>query len=80
MQLREFSFCSSDLNFLTTCLHFAVGETTNLMSVDTQKFMDLALYINMLWCSPFQILLCMYFLWGILGPASMAGMSGLHRM
>jgi hypothetical protein len=54
-------------------LLLAVGETTNLMAVDTQKFMDLCLSINMVWSSPLQILLCMYFLWGILGPASMAG-------
>ena len=26
-----------------------VGETTNLMSIDTQKFMDLVLYLNMIW-------------------------------
>jgi hypothetical protein len=52
----------------------SVGETTNLMAVDTQKFMDLVLFINMVWSSPLQIILCMYFLWGILGPASMAGM------
>ena len=32
-----------------------VGETTNLMSIDTQKFMDLMLYGNMIWASPLQI-------------------------
>ena len=50
-----------------------VGETTNLMSIDTQKFMDLVLYLNMIWSSPLQIILCLYFLWGILGPSSLAG-------
>jgi len=43
------------------------------MSIDTQKFMDLVLYLNMVWSSPLQIILCMYFLWGILGPSSLAG-------
>jgi hypothetical protein len=57
--------------FILTFL--VVGEMINLMAVDTQKFMDLCIYINMVWSSPLQIVLCMYFLWGILGPASMAG-------
>lgn len=43
------------------------------MAIDTQKFMDLVLYLNLLWSSPLQIILSMYFLWGILGPSSMAG-------
>jgi hypothetical protein len=50
-----------------------VGETTNLMSIDTQKFMDLMLYLNMAWASPVQIALAMFFLWQILGPSAMAG-------
>ena len=50
-----------------------VGETTNLMSIDTQKFMDLMLYLNMIWASPLQIGLAVYNLWQILGPASLAG-------
>ena len=50
-----------------------VGETTNLMSIDTQKFMDLMLYLNMIWASPLQIALSVYFLWGILGPSALAG-------
>ena len=43
-----------------------IGETTNLMAIDTQKFMDVVLFLNMLWNSPLSIILCMYFLWGIL--------------
>ena len=43
------------------------------MAIDTQKFMDVVLYLNMAWSSPLAIVLCMYFLWGILGPASLAG-------
>ena len=50
-----------------------VGETTNLMSIDTQKFMDLMLYLNMIWASPLQIALAVYNLWQILGPSSLAG-------
>ena len=62
--------------FLTISQHFffnAVGETTNLMQIDTQKFLDLSLYLNLVWTSPLQIVLAMYFLWQILGPSSLAG-------
>ncbi|TRY61972.1 hypothetical protein TCAL_10708 [Tigriopus californicus] len=57
-----------------------VGETTNLMSIDTQKFMDLTLYLNMIWASPLQIALAMYFLWDILGPSSLAGLAVMVLM
>ena len=50
-----------------------VGETTNLMQIDSQRFMDLCLYLNLTWSSPFQIALALYFLWGLLGPSSLAG-------
>ena len=50
-----------------------VGETTNLMAIDSQKFLDLILYFNMIWSCPLQIVLCMYFLWQILGPSCLAG-------
>jgi len=50
-----------------------VGETTNLMQIDTQRFMDLCLWLNLAWACPLQIVLAMYFLWQVLGPASLAG-------
>eukprot|EP00094_Tigriopus_californicus_P001437 TCALIF_01392-PA protein Name:"Similar to Abcc1 Multidrug resistance-associated protein 1 (Mus musculus)" AED:0.04 eAED:0.04 QI:0/0.8/0.33/0.83/1/1/6/0/1537 len=52
-----------------------VGETTNLMQIDTQKFMDLTLYLNLIWSSPLQIGLSLYFLWGTLGASSLAGLA-----
>lgn len=51
-----------------------VGEIVNLMAVDAQRFMDLTLYINMIWSAPLQIALAIYFLWNILGPSVMAGL------
>lgn len=51
-----------------------VGEIVNLMAVDAQRFMDLTLYINMIWSAPLQIGLSIYFLWNILGPSVMAGL------
>jgi len=62
-------------SFLKIILIVLVGETTNLMSIDTQKFQDLMLYLNMAWSSPLQIALAMFFLWQVLGPSSMAGIS-----
>ena len=52
----------------------SVGETVNLMSIDTQRLMDVILSLNLLWSSPLTIALSMYSLWGILGPASLAGL------
>lgn len=52
-----------------------VGEIVNLMAVDAQRFMDLTTYINMLWSAPLQIALALYFLWDLLGPSVLAGMS-----
>ena len=57
-----------------------VGETTNLMAIDTQKFMDVVLFLNMIWSSPLSIVLCMYFLWNILGVASLAGLAVMVLM
>ena len=57
-----------------------VGETTNLMSLDAQRFMDLVPFLNMAWTSPLGIMLCMYFLWGILGPSSLAGLAVMVLM
>ncbi len=60
-------------SFEMTTFHTTVGETTNLMQIDTQKFMDLCLYFNITWSCPLQIALALYFLWDILGPSSLAG-------
>lgn len=52
-----------------------VGEIVNLMSVDAQKFIDLTAYLNMIWSAPLQIVLALYFLWGVLGPSVLAGLA-----
>ena len=44
-----------------------VGEIVNLMTVDAKRFMDLTTYLNMLWSTPMQIILGLYFLWANLG-------------
>lgn len=53
---------------------FLVGETVNLMALDSQRIMDLAMEINGIWSSPLTIILSLYFLWGYLGVASLAGL------
>ncbi|XP_069726657.1 multidrug resistance-associated protein 1 isoform X2 [Phaenicophaeus curvirostris] len=52
-----------------------VGEIVNLMSVDAQRFMDLATYINMIWSAPFQVILALCLLWDNLGPSVLAGVA-----
>jgi ATP-binding cassette subfamily C (CFTR/MRP) protein 1 len=52
-----------------------VGETVNIMSIDTQRFVDLAPSLNSLWQSPLVILLSMISLWNLLGPSCLAGLA-----
>lgn len=44
---------------------FSVGEMVNLMSVDAQRFMDMVPFLNLLWSTPLQIILAIYFLWQV---------------
>ncbi|XP_039333978.2 multidrug resistance-associated protein 1 isoform X1 [Saimiri boliviensis] len=57
-----------------------VGEIVNLMSVDAQRFMDLATYINMVWSAPLQVILALYLLWLNLGPSVLAGVAVMVLM
>nr|XP_028561207.1 multidrug resistance-associated protein 1-like isoform X1 [Podarcis muralis] len=52
-----------------------VGEIVNLMSVDAQRFMDLATYINMVWSAPLQVILALCLLWQNLGASVLAGVA-----
>lgn len=51
---------------------YTVGEIVNLMSVDADRFVD-KLVVNTIWSGPIQISLAIYFLWQILGVATLAG-------
>ena len=59
-----------DFNFFD----YLVGETVNLMAIDTQRMMDVTNQINTIWTAPLTILLSLYFLWGYLGPSCLAGL------
>ncbi|XP_077020887.1 ATP-binding cassette sub-family C member 3 isoform X2 [Tamandua tetradactyla] len=52
-----------------------VGEIVNLMTVDAQRFMDVAPLLHLLWSAPLQIFLAIYFLWQNLGPSILAGVA-----
>ena len=56
------------------------GEIVNLMSVDAQRFMDLMSYLHMIWSAPLQISLALYFLWQLMGPATLAGLGVMILM
>ncbi|XP_053196098.1 multidrug resistance-associated protein 1-like isoform X2 [Scomber japonicus] len=50
-----------------------VGEIISLVSTDSQKLMDLVVYVNSVWIAPLEIALCFFFLWKLLGPSALAG-------
>ena len=57
-----------------------VGEIVNLMSVDAQRFGEVGFYLNMVWSIPFEICVCLYFLWMVLGPSILAGVAVMVLM
>ncbi|XP_070581498.1 multidrug resistance-associated protein 1-like [Ptychodera flava] len=57
-----------------------VGEIVNVMAEDAQRLMDVCTYINMVWSSPLQLILSLYFLWQTLGPSVLAGLAVLLLM
>ncbi len=50
-----------------------VGEMTNLITQDAQMFQNFTPFLNMIWSSPLQIIICIYILWRYLGIAAFAG-------
>ncbi|XP_070780875.1 multidrug resistance-associated protein 1-like [Enoplosus armatus] len=54
-----------------------LGEIINLVSADTQKLMDFVVYFNCIWVTPIEIALCFYFLWQLLGPSALAGITAV---
>ena len=53
----------------------STGSVVNMMQVDVQKFLDFIPYsANLLWSSPFQVLVCVALLWRYVGVACLAGL------
>ena len=53
----------------------SAGEMTNLIAVNAQLFITIIPFLNMIWSSPLQIILCIYMLWRYLGIAAFAGLA-----
>ncbi|KAK7208586.1 P-loop containing nucleoside triphosphate hydrolase protein [Myxozyma melibiosi] len=51
----------------------STGDIVNLMSVDAQRLQDITQNGMVLWSGPFQIFLCLYSLYGLLGSSMWAG-------
>lgn len=51
------------------------GEIVNLMAVDSQRFQDLLMYLNLIWSAPFQIILAVLLLYRELGWSVFAGVA-----
>lgn len=49
------------------------GDIVNLMSVDVQRLQDLLQNLQIIWSGPFQIILCLYSLYNLLGSPMFAG-------
>ena len=54
---------------------FSTGEITNLMSIDSQRFVEIVPYLNTVWSGPFQFLLAIYFLFDLVGWSALAGLA-----
>ncbi|ORZ36243.1 P-loop containing nucleoside triphosphate hydrolase protein, partial [Catenaria anguillulae PL171] len=52
----------------------SIGEIVNRMSNDTTQVVSALAVVHQVWSLPIMIGLCLYFLWGILGPACFAGL------
>lgn len=51
------------------------GEIVNLMAVDSNRFQDVLLYVNLIWSAPFQIILAVVLLYRELGWSVFAGVA-----
>ena len=50
------------------------------MSVDAQRFMDLAAYLHLIWSAPLQLVLAVLFLYITMGPSVFAGVGVMILM
>ncbi|CAI5760337.1 unnamed protein product [Candida verbasci] len=53
----------------------STGDIVNLMSVDVQRLQDLVQNLQIIWSGPFQIVLCLYSLHGLIGNSMWAGVA-----
>ncbi|KAI5970206.1 YCF1 [Candida margitis] len=53
----------------------STGDIVNLMSVDVQRLQDLSQNLQIIWSGPFQIIICLYSLHGLIGNSMWAGVA-----
>ena len=53
----------------------SVGEMVNLMSVDSEKVKEMFIWLDALWFPVFTVVLCVGFLWQVVGVAALAGLA-----
>lgn len=53
----------------------STGDIVNLMSVDVQRLQDLLQNLQIVWSGPFQIIICLYSLHGLIGNSMWAGVA-----
>lgn len=53
--------------------HRSAGQITNLLSIDIDRLQYVMADLHSLWIDPLYIAACVYFLWRLLGLASLAG-------
>ncbi|KAJ3186178.1 hypothetical protein HDU85_007618 [Gaertneriomyces sp. JEL0708] len=53
----------------------STGQVTNLMSVDTQKILEVSCYLMYLWTAPMQVAICISLLIYVLGWPALAGVA-----
>ncbi|KAF0990502.1 hypothetical protein HZS_3052 [Henneguya salminicola] len=51
-----------------------VSFQTNLISIDSYKIQEAIVLMNMIWSTPFQIILCLGYLWYIIGLSTLSGL------
>jgi ATP-binding cassette subfamily C (CFTR/MRP) protein 1 len=49
------------------------GQMNNLMTGDSQMFLNLTMYVNMVWSAPLQIFVSLFLLWRQIGVSSLIG-------
>ena len=49
------------------------ADVANLIAVDAQLLADLAIYLNIIWSAPLQIIISMWLLWSYLGVSAVIG-------
>src|SRR5258708_15777224 len=53
---------------------FSSGKVTNMISNDTSRVERAVIYFHYVWSGPFQIVMIVGFLWGLLGWISLIGL------